>query len=213
LDDFLVRFSEVLLESGPAVSFLFAFLETVWVTGLVMPTGPVIIFSTALATDAGMPVVPIFLSALAGGALGDATHYWIGRRWGESIHRAPGRLGRAVTRHARRARVIFDRHPAFAVTGARLVSFVRTLMPGMAGFSGLRYRTFLPFDLLGLGLWACLYVGIGMMAGESWRRVSSVVGSGMLLLFGVVAWVLWRGVRASARSRRSSESPDPPQPE
>ena len=75
MDDFLVRSSEVLLESGPAVSFLFAFLETVWVTGLVMPTGPVIIFSTALAADAGIPVVPIFLSAIVGIPLGIQSSY------------------------------------------------------------------------------------------------------------------------------------------
>ena len=95
------------------------------------------------------------------------------------------------------------------MTGARLVSFVRTLMPGMAGFSGLRYRTFLLFDLLGLGLWGSLYVGMGVLAGENWRRVSSLVGSGMLLVFLVAAWILWRGVKASARSRRSRPDPRP----
>jgi undecaprenyl-diphosphatase len=183
------------METGPAWTFVLAFLETTWLQGFFMPTGPVMIFTSALLAEAGQPWWPVFVAALVGGGLGDSLHFWIGRRLGTRVTRAPGRLGRMAARHLPRAQELFESRPAFAVTMARLVSFVRTLTPGVAGAAGMSYRVFLPFDLLGLLGWASLYVGIGVVAGENWERVSRMVGTGWLLLFLVLGLILWRRTR------------------
>ena len=183
------------METGAGWTFVLAFLETAWLQGFFMPTGPVMIFTSALLAEAGLPWWPVFVAALVGGGLGDSVHFWIGRRLGERVSRAPGRLGRTAERHLPRAQALFESRPAFAVTMARLVSFVRTLTPGLAGATGLPYRVFLPFDIPGLLGWASLYVGIGVVAGENWERVSRMVGAGWLVLFVVVGLVLWRRTR------------------
>ncbi|HKJ00857.1 MAG TPA: VTT domain-containing protein, partial [Longimicrobiales bacterium] len=96
------------------------------------------------------------------------------------------------------------RHPFFSVTLARLVSFVRTLMPLAAGISELGYRRFLAYDMAGVVAWGCLYVGIGILAGESWRAATRILGmGGALAMAGVVVFVWWS-------MRRMNRRPTPP---
>jgi undecaprenyl-diphosphatase len=195
LESFLAESADLLTEWGPELTFLLAFLETAWLQGFFMPTGPVMIFTAALLAGGGDPWWPVFAAGLIGGGLGDSLHFWIGRRLGPRVASAPGWPGRLAKRHLPRTRALFEDRPAFAVTMARLVSFVRTLMPGVAGAAGLRYRVFIIFDLLGLLGWAALYVGIGVVAGENWDAVSRVVGAGWLILFAVIGLMFWRRTR------------------
>jgi len=204
LDSFLQEFAETLLVAGPAYSFLFAFLETVWLTGVVIPTGPVVIFSTALASEAGSPIWPIWVAMVVGGGLGDSIHFWIGHRAGDRTIEVRGPLGRSIARNEPRARAMFERHPSVAVSMARLISFVRTLTPRIAGMTDLSYRRFLLFDALGLLGWSLLYVGIGVFAGESWQRVSSGVGLGLTLLFLSVGALAWKRVRTRRGARQAT---------
>jgi membrane-associated protein len=206
VDHLLDRVSEALLVAGPAWAFLFAFLETAWISGLVVPTGPVVIFSAALATGAGLPVWPIWLATFLGGALGDSTHYWIGRRAGETRPDLRGPVGRSLRRHEPRARAMFEKRPTVAVALARLVSFVRTLTPRIAGMTRLPYRRFLFFDVIGLLGWSVLYVGIGAFAGDRWRSVSSAVGVLLIILFLSVVAATWKQVRT--RKVRGQASPE-----
>ncbi len=205
MDASLDGLADALLAAGPAYAFILAFLETVWLTGVLVPCGPVVIFAAALAAGSNAPVWPIWAALALGGALGDSTHYWIGRKTGPRILSAPGFLGRAVAKHEPRARALFERRPSVAVALARLVSFVRTLTPGIAGVTGLPYRTFLPFDLLGVLGWSVLYVGIGVVAGENWQRVSSVVGLSLMALFAVVVVWAWRRAQVRHRAGRAAE--------
>jgi membrane-associated protein len=83
------------------------------------------------------------------------------------------------------------KHPLFSVSVARLISFVRTLMPIAAGASGLSYRRFVPYEVLGLVGWTVLYVSIGVVGRESWMATVRWVGVGGAFVFVVVAMVLW----------------------
>jgi len=204
LDPLLQRIAEALLVAGPAYSFLFAFLETVWLTGVVIPTGPVVIFATALAAEAGAPIWPIWAAMVVGGGLGDSIHFWIGHRIGDRTIMVRGPIGRSIARNEPRARAMFERHPSVAVAMARLISFVRTLTPRIAGMTDLPYRRFLLFDAVGLMGWSLLYMGIGVFAGENWKRVSSGIGLGLTILFLSVGTLAWRGVRARRGSRQST---------
>lgn len=186
---------ELLPVYGPWLIFVLAVLETSFVTGLVVPSGVATSVGTVLALQGRLELVPVVGAAVAGGALGDGLGFWIGRWSGARFLAGEGRLSRlAARRHADASR-FFGRHPVYSVTVARLISFVRTLMPMAAGMSGLSFRRYVPFELLGLAGWACLYVGIGALAGESWEAATRLVGYGGAALFalvGLVLWIAWR---------------------
>jgi membrane protein DedA with SNARE-associated domain len=188
---------------GPWALFVMAIAETSFVTGLVVPSGAAASVAAALSRDDPPTLVAIGASVVAGGWIGDMTGFWIGRRAGPTLLESRGWAGEILRKNEATVGRFLGRHPLYSVTLARLVSFVRTLMPLSAGMSGMRTRTYIPFEALGVVLWAGLYVGIGVLAGESWERVTSMVGTGWLVVFSVVGLVLW----SRARGRRTAPAP------
>ena len=141
---------------GPWLLFLLAILETCFVTGLVVPSGLATSLATAVALEEGVTLLPVAAAATIGGSIGDSLGFWIGRkgreRWVEGSARWAGRV-REI--HAEASR-IFGGHPFPSVTVARLISFVRTVMPMVAGMSPLPYPRYLSYELVGVVLWCAL---------------------------------------------------------
>ncbi|MEQ8329458.1 MAG: DedA family protein [Longimicrobiales bacterium] len=205
----------LLPEYGPWLLFVMAVLETSFVTGLVVPSGLATAVGTALALEGQMALPEVLVAAAAGGWLGDISGFWIGQVWGERVLEGRGRVSRAVARRQPDLERFFGRHPVLSVTVARLVSFVRTLMPMTAGMSQLSFRRYLPYEALGLAGWLAIYVGIGAAGQESWTALTRVVGVGGTLAFAGVAtaaWIALRRVRRSGPSARSGAGKDPAAP-
>lgn len=200
MQDFGAVLAPILESYGPWALFGLAVLETSFVTGLVVPSGTAAAFAAALSPDSPERWVIIAAAIAAGGWLGDWLGYGIGRAAGPGLVEGDGWISGVFRKHHEAAGKYLGRHPFYSVTVARLVSFVRTLMPMSAGVSGVHPGTFFVFELPGVLLWAALYVGIGALAGESWQIVSSLVGVGWLVLFAGVGLVLW------LRARRSPEA-------
>ncbi len=194
--------TQYVAEYGAAVIFLLAILETSFVTGLVVPSGMAAAFAAAISIGQPNEIMTVALSAAAGGFVGDMVGYWIGRRGGERLKAGDGWVGRAVRKHERKSLKFFGRHPFFSVTLARLVSFVRTLMPMGAGMARIPFPVYVMYEIPGLLAWTALYVGIGVVAGESWQEVGRMVGAGWIVLFAVAAVV----IRVRARRPRPAQA-------
>jgi membrane protein DedA with SNARE-associated domain len=143
----------------------------------------------------------VVAASLGGGFLGDAVGYWIGRRGGNALRERPGFVGDALRRYDRQGGRFVSGHPLFSVTGARLVAFVRTVMPVATGASRLPFAVYLLYEIPGLLLWFAMYAGIGFLAGESIERAGAVVGGLWLVVFSVVGVTLWvrRRLRSGAK--------------
>ena len=186
---------------GPWVVLLMTFAETGFLIGLVLPAGPTIVFGCVLAVQGHFSFWWVAAFTALGGLLGDNLGFFWGRHAGRSVLEGKGRLSRAAARHWDKAEHLFGRHPVYAVSFARLISFVRTLMPIAAGTSHLSYRRFVLYDLLGVAAWATAHLVVGYVAGESWERVVALMGMGWAALFalaGVVLWLMHRRRRARA---------------
>lgn len=195
-----------LADYGPWLLFTLAVLETCFVTGLLVPSGLATSVATVLALEGSLALPSVVLAAVAGGALGDTLGYWIGRAAGERVLAGEGRYARLLqARHGEVSR-FFGRHPVYSVTAARMVSFVRTVMPMAAGMSGLAYPRYLAYEVVGLLAWAGLYVGIGVLAQESWEAATRVVGMGGAAIFAAAGAFLWITFRRTRRRRRRAAS-------
>lgn len=194
---YLTALPELVAVYGPWVLFVLAVLETCFVTGLVVPSGLATAFATVLASRGELSFGVVALAAGSGAFLGDLIGYVIGRRGGEALRQGEGRVARTLRRHDRSTARFLGRHPVYSVTVARLVAFVRTLMPLSSGMARVPFSRFVPFDLAGIVLWLALYMGIGLLAGESWERAGSVVGGIWVVVFAVAGVLLW--VRAKKR--------------
>lgn len=203
MDTLSSRLLELLPIYGPWLLFALAFLETCFLTGLIVPAGLATAMGVALALEETLSMPTVVGAVLAGGALGDSFGYWIGRMTGERFLVGEGRWAHLVRRRSWLLDRWFGRHPAYSVSLARVVSFVRTVMPMAAGMSRIRYARFLVYDLVGVAVCVGLYVAIGALAQESWEAVARALGIGgalTLVSFLVLAWWMVRS-RARARGR------------
>lgn len=209
MDPLTAQILEFLPHYGPWLLFALAVLETCFITGLVVPSGLATSMATALALEGSMHLGSVVMAAAAGGLVGDVVGYWVGRAAGDRILAGGGRWARLAAERQSEMKRFFGRHPLYSVTLARLVSFVRTVMPLFAGMSRIPFHRFLPYELVGLAGWVGLYVGIGALAQESWETAARLVGFGGAAAFaaaGVVLWVLFRRRRRRRRAAAGGEA-------
>jgi len=96
-----------------------------------------------------------------------------------------------------RTKGLLERRGGPAVLIGRFVTFARAVVPGLAGMSGLRYRTFLGYNALGGLLWGVGYTLLGYVVGRSFTRIVSDLSTASLVLIAVaciafVAFMLYR---------------------
>ena len=76
----------------------------------------------------------------------------------------------------------FDRHGGKTILIGRFIGLVRALAPFIAGSSGMRYRAFVPYSILGTGLWATAHILIGYFFSRSIDSAAKYAGRGAFLL-------------------------------
>jgi membrane protein DedA with SNARE-associated domain len=96
---------------------------------------------------------------------------------------------------------------AVALVAARWTAFVRTIVPALAGASGMPYRRFAPWNAIGAVTWGTTSVVLGAVAGRSYAEVQAWLGgAGAALLVGAVAVV---ALVALHRRRSAAADPEP----
>ena len=166
-----------------------AFLETGAFVGLVLPGETVVILGGAVAGQGETSVVLTIGVVWFGAVAGDSVSFLLGRRLGRGFLLRHGPRVRIT--HERFARVedYFARHGGKTIVIGRFIGLVRALAPFIAGSSGMRYSYFLPFSVLGTGLWAATFGLIGYFASQSLDAAAHTAGQGTLL-FGIAVAVI-----------------------
>ncbi|MGY6587113.1 MAG: DedA family protein [Wenzhouxiangella sp.] len=174
------------------LAFVFAFLESLAVVGILVP-GIVLLFlvGAVIGMDAAL-FLACWLAASSGALLGDGVSYWLGARF---RHHIPG-----IWPLSRRpdlltaGQLMFARHGGKAVFIGRFIGPIRPVIPLVAGMMTLRPATFLAFAIPACILWAPLYLLPGMVFGASLELAAEFAGRlAVLLLIAVMGvWlVLW----------------------
>jgi membrane-associated protein len=142
------------------------FVESGLLVGFFLP-GDSLLFTAGLLSHSGVFDVPIWaLAALVplAAIAGDQVGYLIGRKAGPAVFNRPdSRFFRRE--HVDRAYGYFERHGARTIVLARFVPVVRTFAPVVAGVAGMRYRTFVTFNVLGGVLWGAGVTLAGYLLG------------------------------------------------
>jgi len=209
MDGLLHEIVAHLIRIGPVVVFVVAMVETSAFIGLLVPAEATVLVAAFLAYRGHFEWVEILAASLLGGFLGDQLGYAFGRFGTPQIVGRTRLLGRLRPRDERFASDLFRRHSALAVTIGRFLSFVRTLMPWIAGASRMPYPRFLVYDLLGVTGWATASVALGYLAGESWHIVAGALGTASTVVVAgaiVAAAAIVIRRRAAARAAPSAAS-------
>ena len=150
-----------------------AFLETGAFVGLVVAGETAVVLGGTVAVQGEVSLAVLLPLAWAAAAAGDSVSFAIGRRLGRPfLIRRGGRLGITPARLAR-VESFYARHGGKAVLIGRFIGLVRAVAPFLAGSSGMRYRRFLPYSLLGTGLWSTAFTLIGYVFWRSFSEATS----------------------------------------
>lgn len=207
----MTSFLDGILRLPPALAlalvFLLPALEASAFVGVVVPGEIGVVLGGVLANQGKLPLWAVVLAAVAGAVIGDSIGYLVGERYGEALLlRLPRRL--VKPEHVQRTEQTIEQLGGKAVFVGRFTAALRALVPGIAGMSGMTYRTFLPWNLLGGALWATGFVVLGYLAGSQYQRLEHVaneVGLGLLALVVVLLVVRHRRARAADRAPVSSD--------
>jgi membrane protein DedA with SNARE-associated domain len=168
---------------------VFAFAETGAFVGLVVPGETVMLLGGAVAGQGAIDIYLLIAIAWFSAWLGDTTSFFLGRRLGrEFVIKHGPRVGIS---HERFEKVedYFGRHGGKTIFIGRWISLVRAFAPFIAGSSGMGYRAFVPYSILGTGLWASLHILIGYFFSRSIETAGHYAARGAFLLATLIAIV------------------------
>ena len=199
-EGFLTDLSDTLGPWTYALVAALAFLETGAFVGLVAPGRDGDRARRCVAAQGGVDLGAIIVVAWLAAALGDLASFALGQRLGRRFLVARGpRFGISAARlHSVEA--FFDRHGPKAILVGRFIGIVRAVAPFLAGASGMRLRSFLPWSLLGTALWATAFTLVGYAFHESFASAAHTLTHGALGLAVVVAAVLAFRAHRQARA-------------
>lgn len=176
--------------------------ESILLVGAFVPSFTVLMAAGALARTGQLNLALVIASAAVAVAAGDFLAQRAGRALGERLR--TGRCGRRLPAMAwRRAETLMHRRGGQAVFLARFVAVIRTLVPHLAGATGLSYRRIAPYSLAAAPLWATLETGIGYAATASLQQAVTL---GVPAL-AVTAAVVTAAALAWAKIRQRSQEP------
>ncbi len=177
-----------------------AFLETGAFVGLVAPGEFTVIVGGVVAGQGEISIVALIGLTWFCCVLGDTASFFIGRKLGRSFMVKHGPKVRIDENTLEKVESYFERHGGKTVLIGRFIGLVRAVAPFVAGSSGMRYRQFLPFSVLGTGLWATTFSLLGFFFYRSFEKVANVAGQ-VTLVFGTLVAIIVGGVWAYRRLR------------
>ncbi|HEX7298383.1 MAG TPA: bifunctional DedA family/phosphatase PAP2 family protein, partial [Solirubrobacteraceae bacterium] len=194
---------DVAVALGPwtyALVGLMAYLETAAFVGLVAPGETVVIAGGVIAGQGEIDLIPLIGLVWTCAILGDTTSFFIGRRLGRKFLERHGPKVKITHERLGQVESYFERHGGKTILIGRFIGLVRALAPFVAGASGLPYRRFLPYSVVGTGLWSTVFCVLGYVFWRSFDQVAHIAGQAIFGLGVTVAVVV--AVVVAYRRRR-----------
>jgi len=164
-----------------------AFLETGAFVGLVFPGETAVILAGAIAGNGTTSIVLTIAIVWVSAWLGDTASFYIGRRLGKDFILRHGHRVRITEERFESVEDYFARYGGRTILVGRFIGLVRALAPFIAGSSGMTYRGFAPYSILGTGLWAATFSLLGYFLAENLDKAEDLAGRGLFVFGGTIA--------------------------
>jgi membrane protein DedA with SNARE-associated domain len=183
---------------------LLAFLETGAFVGLVAPGETAILVGGVVAGQGKIDVFALIAIVWACAVAGDSVSFYLGRRLGREFLVKHGERVKITEARLHQVEELFQRHGGKMILAGRFVGLVRAIQPFVAGASKMPYRRFIPYDVIGAGLWGTTFVLLGYIFWQSFSQVENYAKKGALALATVI--VVVGGAIAAFRYLRVEEN-------
>ncbi len=166
-----------------------AFLETGAFIGLVAPGETTVIVGGLVAGQGQISLLVLIAIVWACAVLGDLTSYALGRRLGRDFMVRHGARVKITEERLEQVEAFFAKRGGSTILIGRFIGLVRAIAPFIAGASHMPLRKFLPYDVLGAGLWATTFCVLGYVFWRSFDQLTAWVSRG-LFAFGLAVAIV-----------------------
>ncbi len=213
IEGWLANLAEDLGDLTYALVGLLAFAETGAFIGLVFPGETAVIIGGALAGQGENSVVLMLAIVWFCAWAGDSVSFLLGQKLGRDFVLEHGPKVRITHERFAQVEKYFERHGGKTILIGRFIGLVRALAPFIAGSSGMRYRAFLPYSVLGTGLWSATFTLLGYFISENINEATALASKGIFVFGAVVGTVVAlvfavRFVRVPENRRRLAKRMD-----
>lgn len=172
-----------------------------------IPSEIILPFGGYLVSQGILGFWPAVGAGVLGGAVGSSVAFWIGLIGGRPLIIKYGRYFLISPYDLHCADRWFTRYGHHVVFWARLMPVVRTFISLPAGITGMNYRRFIIYTVLGSVPWTMLFVYLGLKMGQNWDLVRKTFeGFDLLVIAALIALVIFYIAVKIRRSRRTPPS-------
>ncbi|MFH1751108.1 MAG: VTT domain-containing protein, partial [Candidatus Micrarchaeota archaeon] len=169
---------------GYAALVLIIFAETGLMIGFFLPGDSLLVTAGIFASTGLLDIWILNLLLVPAAILGDATGYYFGKKVGRALYARPdSRFFRKE--HLQKAQEFYDKHGGKTIILARFIPAVRTFAPIVAGVSGMTYRAFATYNVIGGILWVSGLTFLGYLLGN----VIPDIEKNLMIVIGIVIFV------------------------
>jgi membrane-associated protein len=179
------------------ILFAIIFCETGFVVLPYLPGDSLLFVAGTLAGAGYLNIEILIVTLLAAAILGDTVNYWIGHTAGMKV--LDMKYSFVKTEHLEKTREYFQKYGGITIVIARVIPFIRTFAPFLAGVGKMRYRWFLSYNVIGGVLWIVAFSLAGFFFGglpivrENFSLIIyMIIGISMLAVVSIVIQMLRR---------------------
>ena len=187
---------------------LIVFAESGLLIGFFLP-GDSLLFTCGLLITAGTLDFPLWAAILlicVAAVLGDQAGYVFGKKVGPSLFTRPdSRLFKQE--NVVKAHEFFEKYGPKSLVLARFVPIVRTFTPIIAGVSGMKYRSFLTFNVIGGVLWGAGVTLLGSWLGNVAFVHKNIEAILILIVLVSVIPIAIEFLRARSKAKKTPQQP------
>nr|WP_033286146.1 VTT domain-containing protein [Streptomyces sp. NRRL F-525] len=187
---------------------LVVFAESGLLIGFFLP-GDSLLFTCGLLITAGTLDFPLWAAVAlicVAAILGDQAGYIFGKKVGPSLFSRPdSRLFKQE--NVVKAHEFFEKYGPKSLVLARFVPIVRTFTPIIAGVSGMKYRSFLTFNIIGGVLWGAGVTLLGSWLGNIDFVHKNIEAILILIVMISVVPIIIEFLRARSKAKKNPQGP------
>ena len=186
------------------------FSETGLLVGVFLPGDSLLVTAGLLAARGYLNVYTLAPVLTVAAICGNSVGYFIGRTTGPRIFNRENSLF-FNKKHAMRAHEFYEKYGRKTIVLAQFMPIIRTFAPVVAGVGGMKFRTFITFNIIGAVFWIWSMVGIGYFLGsyipgiDKHIEIVVVVVVFISIMPGIISW--YRGKRAKGPDTSATSRP------